>query len=36
LDEAPHYAEGTGVRLIVKAQKDLAAIKKLALIKLAN
>jgi hypothetical protein len=36
LDEAPHYAEGTGLRLIVKAQKDLAAIRKLALIKLAN
>ena len=36
LDEAPHYPEGTGVRLIVKATKDLAAIKKLALIKLAN
>lgn len=36
LDEAPRYAEGTGVRLIVKAPKDLAAIRKLALIKLAN
>lgn len=36
LDEAPHYAEGTGLRLIVKAPKDLAAIRKLALIKLAN
>ena len=36
LDEAPRYAEGTGVRLMVKAAKDLAAIKKLALIKLAN
>jgi hypothetical protein len=36
LDEAPRYPEGTGVRLIVKATKDLAAIKKLALIKLAN
>jgi len=36
LDEAPRYPEGTGLRLIVKAQKDLAAIKKLALIKLAN
>jgi len=36
LDEAPRYPEGTGLRLIVKAQKDLAAIRKLALIKLAN
>jgi hypothetical protein len=36
LDEAPRYAEGTGVRLMVKAPKDLAAIRKLALIKLAN
>jgi hypothetical protein len=36
LDEAPHYAEGTGLRLVVKAAKDLAAIQKLALIKLAN
>jgi hypothetical protein len=36
LDEAPHYAEGTGLRLVIKAAKDLAAIQKLALIKLAN
>jgi hypothetical protein len=36
IDEAPRYAEGTGVRLMVKSAKDLAAIKKLALIKLAN
>jgi hypothetical protein len=36
IDEAPRYAEGTGVRLIVKAEKDLGAIKKLALIKMAN
>jgi hypothetical protein len=36
LDDAPRYAEGTGVRLMVKAAKDLAAIKKLALIKMAN
>lgn len=36
LDEAPHYAEGTGLRLMVKGPKDLAAIRKLALIKLAN
>ncbi len=36
LDEAPRYAEGTGLRLMVRAHKDLAAIRKLALIKLAN
>lgn len=36
LDDAPHYGEGTGLRLMVKASKDLAAIRKLALIKLAN
>jgi hypothetical protein len=36
LDEAPRYPEGTGLRLMVKAAKDLAAIKRLALIKMAN
>lgn len=36
LDEATRYAEGTGVRLMVKESKDLAAIRKLAVIKLAN
>jgi hypothetical protein len=36
LDEAPRYPEGTGLRLMVKARKDLAAIRKLALIKRAN
>jgi hypothetical protein len=36
MDEAPRYAEGTGVRLVVKAAKDLAAIRKLAVVKLAN
>lgn len=36
LEEAPHYAEGTGVRLMVRGLKDLASIRKLALIKLAN
>jgi hypothetical protein len=36
LDEAPKYPEGTGVRLVVRVPKDLAAIRKLALIKLAN
>jgi len=36
LEEAPRYPEGTGVRLMVKGAKDLAAIKKLALIKLGK
>jgi hypothetical protein len=36
IDEAPRYPEGTGLRLLVKAQRDLAAIRKLGLIKLAN
>jgi hypothetical protein len=36
LDEALHYPEGTGVRLIVKNAKELHAIRKLARIKLAN
>jgi hypothetical protein len=36
LYEAPHYAEGTGLRLLVKTAKDLPAIQKLAQIKLAN
>lgn len=33
---APHYGEGTGVRLVVKKPADLPAIRKLAEIKLAN
>lgn len=36
LDEAPRYAEGTGLRLMVHASEDLADIRRLALIKLAN
>jgi hypothetical protein len=36
IHEAPRYAEGTGLRLIVKAPKDLAAIHKLAAVKLEN
>ena len=36
LEEAPRYAEGTGIRLWVKGAKDLPAVRKLALIKLAN
>lgn len=36
IDEAPRYPEGTGIRLTVKKTKDLASIRKLAEIKLAN
>ncbi len=36
LDESPHYAEGTGLRLLVRTAKDLPPVKKLAQIKLAN
>jgi hypothetical protein len=36
IEEAPHYAEGTGLRLIVKTAKDLPAIKKLVAIKLGR
>lgn len=36
IDEAPRYAEGTGVRLIVKKPADLPGIRKLVEIKLAN
>ena len=36
IDEAPRYPEGTGIRLLVKRRSDLAAIQKLAAIKLAN
>jgi hypothetical protein len=36
MNEAPKYPEGTGVRMVIKAVKDLAAIKTLAAIKLAN
>jgi hypothetical protein len=36
IDEAPRYPEGTGVRLVVKRISDLAGIKQLAAIKLAN
>ena len=36
IHDAPHYAEGTGVRLEIQKPSDLAAIRKLALIKLAN
>jgi len=36
LEEAPKYPEGTGVRIAVKGAKDIAVLKKLAAIKLAN
>ena len=36
ISEARRYAEGTGVRIPVKAPDDLAAIKQLARIKLEN
>jgi hypothetical protein len=36
LDEAPRYAEGTGLRLIVKGTNDLEPIRQLAVVKLAN
>jgi hypothetical protein len=36
IDEAPRYPEGTGVRLEIAARKDLAAVRKLAEVKLAN
>lgn len=36
LDEAPHYAEGTGLRLMVRTAKDVPPVKKFAQIKLAN
>lgn len=33
---APRYPEGTGLRLIVKSPRSLAALKRLAAIKVAN
>jgi hypothetical protein len=36
MDAAPKYPEGTGVRITMKTLKDLAAVKTLAAIKLAN
>ncbi len=36
ITEAKRYAEGTGIRLFVRTAKDLAPIKKLVAIKLAN
>jgi hypothetical protein len=36
MNEAPKYPEGTGIRITLKTPKDLAAVKMLAAIKLAN
>jgi hypothetical protein len=36
MNEAPKYPEGNGVRIAMKSPKDLAAVKTLAAIKLAN
>jgi len=36
LAEAPRYAEGTGLRLVVNKSADLVPVRKLAEIKLAN
>jgi len=36
LEEAPRYPEGTGVRLQIKGPRDIPAIRKLAVAKLAN
>jgi hypothetical protein len=34
--DAPRYAEGTGIRLLMRSEKDLVPARKLAVIKLAN
>jgi len=36
ISEAPKYAEGTGVRLLIRSEEEIQAIQKLAEIKLAN
>ena len=36
INEAPRYAEGTGVRFVVSSTKDLAPLRTLVHIKLAN
>jgi hypothetical protein len=36
ISEARRYAEGTGVRLIIRKPEDLASVRKLVEIKLAN
>ncbi len=34
--EAPHYPEGSGVRLVIKAAADLKAVRQLAKVKIEN
>ena len=36
IDQAPRYAEGRGVRLVVRSARDVRAIEKLAAVKMAN
>jgi hypothetical protein len=36
IDEAPRYAEGRGVRLEIRAAKDVAAAEKIAAVKMAH
>ena len=36
MNAAPKYPEGTGVCLLIKTQKDIATVKSLTAIKLAN
>ncbi|HEY2017755.1 MAG TPA: DUF3788 domain-containing protein [Bryobacteraceae bacterium] len=36
INEAKRYAEGTGVRIEVKASSDIAVVRKLTAVKLAN
>ncbi len=36
IDAAPKYAEGRGVRIEVRTKKDLAAVKDIAAVKMAN
>jgi hypothetical protein len=36
IDQAPKYPEGTGIRLEIKGPREIATVKKLAAIKLAN
>lgn len=36
IDEAPRYAEGTGLRIEVRSARDLALVRKLASIKIAH
>ena len=36
IDNAPRYAEGRGVRFVVRSAKDVRNIEKVAIIKMAN